>query len=318
MRDQTCVDARGQCAALLADALSGLAQPRKSLPCKWLYDAAGARYFEAITRQPEYYPTRTEKRILADHATVIGRTVGPGAAVVEFGPGDGRKAIQLLQILDRPSAYVPVDIAPEWLEGAANRVKQAFPLLAVRPLVADFTRPFELDGQAVGSRPYLGFFPGSTLGNFESVDAIAFLRRARVSLRPGSQLLMGADLVKDISTLEAAYDDAAGVTAAFNLNLLERLNREVGANFDLSGFQHRARWNPQAERMEMYLVSLLDQRVMLGGKVFDFAAGECIHTENSHKYRPESLRTMIATAGWQHATMWVDAKQLFSVWLLEA
>jgi len=310
--------AAAQQAALLSDALAGLSAPWKTLPCKWLYDAEGARLFEAITELPEYYPTRTEMRILDECGPQIAAAVGPGAAVVEFGPGDGVKAVRLLRALDRPVAYLPVDIAPEWLEAAASRVTAAFPGLRVRPVVADFTQPFALSGRAEGSATHLGFFPGSTIGNFTPEEAVAFLRRARQSLRAGARMLIGADLVKGQAVLEAAYDDAAGVTAAFNLNLLRRLNREAGADFDLDAFRHRALWNPAQERVEMHLESLRDQQVRLGGRVFRFAAGETIHTESSHKYRPERLRALAEAGGWREVAMWTDPEGLFSVWLLAA
>lgn len=310
--------ATAQVAALRTDALAGLSGTAKTLPCKWLYDAEGCRLFEAITRLPEYYPTRTEMRILADSGADIAQAVGPGAAVVEFGPGDGAKAVQLLGALAAPAAYLPVDIAPEWLDAAAARVAAAFPALAVRPVVADFTLPFDLAGRAAGSTTHLGFFPGSTIGNFEPQEAVAFLRRARSSLRPGARMLLGADLVKDIAVLQAAYDDAAGVTAAFNLNLLARLNREAGADFDLSAFRHEARWNRELERIEMHLVADRAQSVMLAGHRFRFAAGESIHTESSHKYRPDRLRELAGQAGWRPARMWTDPQALFSVWLLES
>jgi dimethylhistidine N-methyltransferase len=310
--------AAAQAAALLGDALAGLAASPKTLPCKWLYDAEGCRLFEAITRLPEYYPTRTEVRILDECGPDIARAIGPGAAVVEFGPGDGAKAVQLLGALSAPAAYLPVDIAPEWLDAAASRVALAFPGLRVRPVVADFTLPFDLAGRAAGSTTHLGFFPGSTIGNFEPAEAVAFLRRARASLRPGARMLLGADLVKDVAVLRAAYDDAEGVTAAFNLNLLARLNREAGADFDLAGFRHEARWNPALDRIEMHLVSQRAQSVRLAGRVFRFADGETIHTESSHKYRPERLRNLVQAAGWRPGRMWTDTGQLFSVWLLEA
>jgi dimethylhistidine N-methyltransferase len=309
--------AETQRAALVADAVAGLSALRKTLPCKWLYDAEGARLFEAITRMPEYYPTRTEMHILEECGPDMAQAIGPGAAVVEFGPGDGAKAVQLLRALEAPAAYLPVDIAPEWLDAAASRVAAAFPGLRVRPVIADFSRPFDLAGRAEGSATHLGFFPGSTIGNFEPDEAVAFLRRARTTLRPGARMLLGADLVKDPSVLEAAYDDAAGVTAAFNLNLLARLNREADADFDLSGFQHRAVWNASAERIEMHLVSRKAQSVRLAGRVFRFARGESIHSESSHKYRPERLRALAEAAGWGAAATWSDAEGLFSVWLLE-
>lgn len=309
------VDAQRQ--ALVADALAGLSAARKTLPCKWLYDAEGARLFEAITRLPEYYPTRTEMRILDESGPAIARAVGRGPAVVEFGPGDGAKAVQLLSILDGPVAYLPVDIAPEWLEAAASRVASAFPGLRVRPVVADFARPFDLAGRAEGSATHLGFFPGSTIGNFQPEEAVDFLRRARTTLRAGARMLLGADLVKDPAVLEAAYDDAAGVTAAFNLNLLARLNREAGADFDLDAFRHRAVWNAAEERVEMHLVSRRAQAARLAGRTLRFEAGETIHTENSHKYRPDRLRGLAEAAGWRAGTMWTDPDALFSVWLLE-
>lgn len=307
-----------QGAALIADALAGLSAPRKTLPCKWLYDAEGARLFEAITRLPEYYPTRTETKILAEQGPAIAAAVGPGAAVIEFGPGDGAKAVLLLRALQAPAGYLPVDIAPEWLEAAASRVAVALPGLPIRPVVADFAGPFDLAGRAEGSRVHLGFFPGSTIGNFEPAAAVTFLKRARASLRPGARMLLGADLVKDTAVLVAAYDDAAGVTAAFNLNLLARLNREAGADFDLEGFRHRAIWNPALERIEMHLEALRPQRVRMAGREFRFVAGETIHTESSHKYRPERLRALAEAGGWKPAAMWTDPGELFSVWLLDA
>jgi L-histidine N-alpha-methyltransferase len=304
-------------AALVADALSGMSATRKVMPCKWLYDAEGTRLFEAITSLPEYYATRTEVAILEECGAEIAHAVGPGAAVVEFGPGDGAKAVQLLHKLDAPVLYLPVDIAPEWLAAAASRVEEAHPGIRVHPVVADFTQPFDLAGRAEGSTTHLGFFPGSTIGNFEPAEAVAFLRRARASLRSGSRMLLGADLVKDIAVLRAAYDDAAGVTAAFNLNVLARLNREAGADFDLAGFRHEARWNAVASRIEMHLVARHAQSARLAGRIFRFAAGESIHTESSHKYRPEHLRAMAEAAGWQAVAHWTDPEDMFSVWLLE-
>lgn len=307
-----------QAAALRADALAGLSGTPKTLPCKWLYDAEGSRLFEAITRLPEYYPTRTEMQILEESGADIADAVGAGAAVVEFGPGDGAKAVQLLGSLESPAAYLPVDIAAEWLDAAAARVRAAFPRLSVRPIVADFTLPFDLAGRAAGSATHLGFFPGSTIGNFEPKEAAAFLRRARASLRPGAKMLLGADLVKDAAILEAAYDDGARVTAAFDLNLLSRLNREAGADFDPSAFRHEARWNAQLERIEMHLVARHSQSVLVAGRRFRFSAGESIHTESSHKYRPDRLRVLAESAGWRPGRMWTDPDQLFSVWLLES
>ncbi len=302
---------------LLADALAGLAASPKTLPCKWLYDAAGARLFEAITRLPEYYPTRTEMLILPGASAAIAAACGPGVAVVEFGSGDGSKVSVLLSALDRPSAYVPVDIAAEWLDGAAARVAAEQPGLKVLPVVADFTQHFPLPAE-LPDGPRLGFFPGSTIGNFTPDEAVGFLRRARDVLGHGARMVLGADLVKAPAVLEAAYDDAQGVTAAFNLNLLARLNREAGADFDLAGFRHEARWNPVLERVEMHLVSRRAQVVTLGGQRVTFAEGESIHTENSHKYRPGRLRQLAEAGGWRDLALWTDPAGLFSVWLLEA
>lgn len=309
-------EARAQRAALLADAVAGLTAERKTLPCKWLYDAEGARLFEEIIRLPEYYPTRTETAILRGCAAEVAALAGPGAAVVEFGSGSAEKVGLLLDAMDRPAAYVPVDIAPEWLEEGAARVAAAHPGLTVLPVVADFTRPFPLPRLPRGT-PLLGFFPGSTIGNFTPEAARDFLRMAGRILGPGSRLLIGADRVKDQAVLEAAYDDAAGVTAAFNMNLLARLNREVGADFDLSAFRHEARWNTEKERIEMHLVSLRPQLVRMAGRRLRFASGETIHTENSHKYRPERFTALCAEAGWSAERHWGDADGLFSVWLLK-
>ncbi len=304
-------------AALLQDALTGLTASPKTLPCKWLYDAEGARLFEAITRLAEYYPTRTEMAILPVASTAIAAACGSGVAVVEFGSGDGSKVSVLLSVLDRPSAYVPVDIAAEWLAGAAARVAAEQPGLPVLPVVADFTRYFPLPA-ALPAGPRMGFFPGSTIGNFTAEEAAGFLGRARDVLGPDSWLVLGADLVKAPDILEAAYDDADGVTAAFNLNILARLNRECGTDFDLSGFRHAARWNAAAERVEMHLISRRSQWIDLAGKRITFAEGESIHTENSHKYRPAGFRALAERAGWVAMDMWTDPKQLFSVWLLKA
>lgn len=304
-------------AALRADVLAGLARPRKTLPCKWLYDQVGAEVFERITELPEYYLTRREREILEENGAAIARAIGPGAAVVELGPGDGLKAIQLLGALEAPAAYVPVDIAAEWLDAATSRVAAAFPKLPVQPVVADFTADFRLPAALPGARR-LGFFPGSTIGNFPRAEAAAFLRRQRQALGKGALFLVGADLVKEIAVLEAAYDDAAGVTAAFNLNLLRRINRELGADFEPEAFRHRAIWNAAKACIEMHLVSLRAQAVTVAGRRFAFEAGESIHTEDSHKYRIEGFRDLAAEGGWDEVALWTDARQDFSVWLLRA
>ncbi|MFC3126593.1 L-histidine N(alpha)-methyltransferase [Pseudoroseomonas globiformis] len=300
---------------MLADALAGLKAPRKTLPCKWLYDVEGAALFGEITRLPEYYPTRTEIGILRGHAAEIAAHVPAHAAVVEFGSGDGEKVDVLLDALEAPSAYVPVDIAPEWVAEAASKVAVSHPDLEVLPIAADFTREFGLPDQ-VEAAPRLGFFPGSTIGNFTPEEAVRFLARARGTLGEDAMFVMGADLVKPRETLVAAYDDAAGVTARFNLNLLRRLNRECGADFDLDGFEHVAEWNPELKRMEMHLRARRPQSVALGGERIDFAEGETIHTENSHKYTEEDLHRLAGRAGWQVQGIWTDPARLFSVSLL--
>jgi dimethylhistidine N-methyltransferase len=310
-------EGRGQREALIADALAGLGQPAKSLPCKWLYDAAGAALFERITRLPEYYPTRTELGILGESGKEMARAIGRGAVVVELGPGDGEKAVVLLRSLEAPAAYVPVDISAAWLRDASRRVSSAFPGLPVQPVIADFTQGFALPPVVRGAVP-LGFFPGSTIGNFAPSDAAHLLARLRATLGPGAQLLLGVDLVKDPGVLIPAYDDAAGVTAAFNLNLLARLNREAGADFDIAGFRHRAVWNEALERVEMHLVSRRDQTVRIAGRPIAFVRDEFIHTENSHKFRIDRFRHLAAEAGWQDPRIWTDAGRLFSVWLLSA
>lgn len=310
-------EAAAQRDALLADALAGLGAERKTLPCKWLYDAEGARLFEQIVDLPEYYPTRTETAILRECAAEVARITGPGTAVVEFGSGSAEKVGLLLDAMEAPAAYVPVDISVEWLAEGAARVAAAHAGLRVLPVAADFTQPFALPPRLPARAPHLGFFPGSTIGNFTPDAAVDFLRSARRVLGEGARLLIGADLVKDPAVLVAAYDDAAGVTARFNLNLLIRLNRECGADFDLAGFCHSARWNPRQERMEMHLVSQRDQVVSLAGLRFAFRAGETIHTENSHKYRPEAFAALAERAGWSAGRRWTDPAGLFSVWLLE-
>jgi dimethylhistidine N-methyltransferase len=310
-------EAAAQRDALLTDALKGLAAERKTLPCKWLYDAEGARLFEDIVRLPEYYPTRTETAILRDCADEVAGVVGPGTAVIEFGSGSAEKVGILLDAMRAPAAYVPVDISMEWLAEGAARVAAAHPGLRVLPVAADFTRPFALPQNLASRAPHLGFFPGSTIGNFTPDAAVEFLRSARRVLGHGARLLIGADLVKEPKVLEAAYDDAAGVTARFNLNLLARLNRECDADFEVAAFRHSARWNAAEERMEMHIVAQRDQLVTMAGRRFSFRAGETIHTENSHKYRPDGFEALAARGGWGAGRRWTDPAGLFSVWLLD-
>jgi dimethylhistidine N-methyltransferase len=298
---------------------AGLAAPRKSLPCKFFYDAEGSALFERICELPEYYPTRTECRILQDHAQEIASLVGPEIRLVEFGSGAGTKIRLLLAALNRPAAYVPVDISRDHLLAAAASLAGDFPALRIAPVCADYTKPFALPALP-GRIPKanVGFFPGSTIGNFTRDEAVAFLTRARRLLGAPSWMIVGADLVKDPRVLEAAYDDAAGVTAAFNLNLLHRINRELGADFHVGNFAHRAVWNAELSRMEMYLVSLHAQSVCLEGEIFHFDAGETIHTENSCKYTIETFRDLAREAGYESVAAWTDGDDLFSVHMLKA
>lgn len=300
-----------------AEALAGLTAPQKTLPAKFFYDEEGCRLFGLITGLPEYYPTRTELALLRDVAQDVGRLLPPGTVVVEYGAGDETKAALLLAALNRPHAYVPIDIAEPALLAAAKRLRDRFPALDVHPLALDFLAPFDLPPPAIG-RENLGFFPGSTIGNLDPAAAVEFLAQARKTLGRHARFLVGVDRRKDPAVLLPAYDDAAGVTAAFNLNLLARLNREAGGGFDLSGFAHRALWNDAESRIEMHLVSLRTQTAMLAGQRIAFASGETIHTENSYKHTPEGFRALALLAGWRPAQLWTDKDGLFSLHLLAA
>ena len=299
--------------------LAGLGQRQKSLPCKFFYDAEGSRLFDQICELPEYYPTRTELKLLTDEAGEIARLIGPRARLVEFGSGAGIKIRLLLNALDRPAGYVPVDISREHLMMAAADLARDFPKLQIAPICADYTQPFALPAPA-GLQPVttVGFFPGSTIGNFTPTEARAFLTRARRLLGPGSSMVVGVDLRKDAGILVPAYDDAAGVTAAFNLNLLVRINRELDGDFALDQFAHEARWNDSQGRIEMHLVSRRDQQVRIGSDRFTFREGETIHTENSHKYTLDGFRALAVEAGYKPRAAWTDAAGLFSVHMLEA
>ena len=299
--------------------LAGLGQRQKSLPCKFFYDAEGSRLFDQICELPEYYPTRTELKLLADRAGEIAQLIGPQARLVEFGSGAGIKIRLLLNALDRPAAYVPVDISREHLLMAAADLARDFPKLQIAPICADYTKPFALPASS-GLRPAttVGFFPGSTIGNFTPTEARAFLTRARRLLGPGSSMVVGVDLRTDERILVPAYDDAAGVTAAFNLNLLVRINRELDGDFALDQFAHEARWNDALGRIEMHLVSRRDQDVRIGADRFTFRAGETIHTENSHKYTLDQFRAMAVETGYKPRAAWTDAAGLFSVHMLDA
>jgi dimethylhistidine N-methyltransferase len=304
------------------DVMAGLMAEPKRLPPKYFYDQRGSRLFEEITQLPEYYPTRTETAILQANAPEIAKLIPADAAMVEFGAGSGAKARILLRAAsqtsaNRVSAYVPVDISGEFLSNEAARLREDMPKLRVLPVAADFTRPFELPAD-LGAKPRVGFFPGSTIGNFEPHEAHAFLRHAAALLRRGAVLIIGVDIVKDPAVLNAAYNDAAGVTAAFNLNLLERINRELDGAFKLEKFCHRAFYNREKRRVEMHLVSLARQKVRVMGKLVEFRRGETIHTENSYKYTVELFRSQARSAGWTPAAFWLDEQNYFSVHALVA
>lgn len=299
------------------DLIEGLSASPKTTPPKWFYDAEGSRLFGEITRLPEYYPTRTEMALLADIGPQIARAAGPGRVVVEYGSGSGDKAALLLSALEAPAAYVCLEIDPGAAQATADTVARRFPGLPTRGIAGDFTH-LPRNPPALPRGPRLGFFPGSTLGNFDPPEAETLLADMRGYLGEGAALLLGADLVKDVAVLEAAYDDAAKVTAAFNLNLLARANRDLGADFDLDAFAHEARWDGEASRIEMHLRSLKDQSVHLAGKRFDFAAGETIHTESSYKFTRKSLGELAARAGWTVEEIWTDPQDWFAQVLLKA
>ncbi|HXN68080.1 MAG TPA: L-histidine N(alpha)-methyltransferase [Bradyrhizobium sp.] len=305
-----------QTAAFAGDVIGDLSQHPKRLSPKYFYDATGSELFEQITLLPEYYPTRTELSILRDRGNAISATVPNGAALVEFGAGATTK-VRLLLKQCAFGAYVPVDISGDFLKAQADALRQDFPGLAVYTVAADFTAPFALP-EAIASMPKVGFFPGSTLGNFEPHEACAFLRSARAILGDGAQMVIGVDLEKDERVLYEAYNDRAGVTARFNLNVLHRINRELGGNFDISGFTHRAIYNRDRHRIEMHLISRKAQSVRVLGRSFSFRAGESIHTENSYKYSLDRFTALARGSGWTPRQSWTDGAKMFSVHTLVA
>jgi dimethylhistidine N-methyltransferase len=293
--------------------LGGLARRRKSIPCKFLYDERGSELFEEICRLPEYYPTRTETLILEQNAAAIAKEAGPQCVLVEFGSGASHKARILLDEFEWPTAYVAVDISREQLREAAASLANDFPSLPVIAVCADYTRPFRLPPLPAGAAKRVGFFPGSTIGNFEPAEAEAFLANCRRLLGSGSDMIVGVDLKKDSDILDAAYNDRRGVTAAFNLNLLERINRELDADIDVDRFEHVAFYNKAEGRVEIYLKSLADQEARIAGTRIRCAAGELIHTEYSYKYAPGEFRHLAGHAGFRPVATWIDRGELFSV-----
>lgn len=301
------------CAGEFAHAMQrALAEPPRRISPKWFYNSEGSRLFDAICELPEYYPTRTELNLLDRYGQDMARRIGPGAEIVEFGAGSLRKVRLLLHALERPAALVPIDISTEHLHHAAALLQRDHPGLAVQPLAADFTDEGLLLPPARG--PRVGFFPGSSIGNYEPGEALALLRRMARWLNGG--LLIGVDLVKDPDLLHAAYNDAQGVTARFNRNLLARANTELGADFELSRWAHSAFYHPTLQRIEMHLVSRSDQRVQLCGEVFRIDEGESIHTENSYKYTVTGFQRLAEHAGFTPEAVWVDGRRWFALhWL---
>ncbi|MFT3730647.1 MAG: L-histidine N(alpha)-methyltransferase [Hyphomicrobium sp.] len=297
------------------DVVKGLSRTQKELPCRYFYDARGSALFEAITRLPEYYPTRTETEILRSCAEDLVADIADGDLFVEFGSGSSLKTELLLDRVCGRVVYVPIDVSEAALADAIVRLAVRYPELEIRPLVADFSDLAALPGDLAGQRA-VGFFPGSTIGNLAPEDAGRLLSRFKRVLGKEGQLIIGVDLKKSPVTLVRAYDDAAGVTAAFNLNLLTRINRELGGTFDLASFQHEAIYNSEAGRIEMHLVSRRAQDVKVCGRPFHFREGETIHTENSYKYAAAEFRALAAKAGWTVKRVWTDDNDLFGVFAL--
>lgn len=297
------------------DLIEALSRSPKSISPKWFYDEAGSALFEEITALEEYYPTRTETALLRAIAQQLTAEIPDDAVLVEFGSGASAKTRVLLDAAPQISAYVPLDISVEALETAAGSIRDAYPELEVQPIAGDFTRPMTLP-PLLDQRPRVGFFPGSTIGNFGPEAAREFLRQVRALLGEDAAFIVGADLVKDEDTLVSAYDDAEGVTAAFNLNLLERANREAGADFKPTAFMHRAIWDAAQSRIEMHLVSLIDQAVRIGGWHFRFEEGETLHTENSYKFTLDGFSALAAESGWTIGRRWVSPPPEFAVFLL--
>ena len=300
-----------------ADVLAGFAmRPQRAIPARWFYDRRGSELFEEITQLPEYYPTRTETALLMAHCGEVAELAGPGRAVVEFGSGSSTKTPLLLAAVE-PAAYVPIDISGDFLRASAAALADAFPKLPVLPLEADFTNPL-VTPAAVRRMPKLGFFPGSTIGNMVARTAVNLLRAMVETLGEGSMLLIGMDRVKDEETLVGAYDDRQGITAAFNLNLLHRINRELDGDIPVDAFRHVARWSDWEARIEMHLAATRDVAFTIDGERFAMKAGETVHTENSHKYGPNGARLLLRAGAWSPIREWLDPQKRFALILAEA
>ena len=313
---QVDADAAGVDIAFRADVHAGLAQAQKAIPARWFYDATSSALFEDITALPEYYPTRSETDLLTRHTADIAAAVGPGRAVVELGSGSSTKTPLLLGAI-APAAYVPVDISGDFLRDSAAALAARFPGLPIYPVEADFTQRVAMPRE-ICPLPKLGFFPGSTIGNMVARTAVDLLRNWREALGVESLLLIGIDRIKDIAVLERAYDDPAGVTAAFNLNLLERINRELGGDIPVENFTHRAIWNDVYARVEMHLVAACDMDFTVDGQDYHMAAGETIHSENSHKYGARDANLLLRASGWTPVATWDDTDPAFALILAKA
>jgi dimethylhistidine N-methyltransferase len=306
-----------QLEAFRADVAMGLSQGQKTLPSRWFYDNRGCELFEEITRLDEYYLTRTETDILRNHAREIADFCGEGAVLLEYGAGAGIKTEILIDALIRPRLYVPIDIAGDFLDLTVVRMRQRFPNLETLPVVADFTSDFDIPRRVPRGRRS-AFFPGSTMGNLDPHEAKRFLRRVRRHVGWRGAAIIGVDLKKDVATLLAAYDDREGITAAFNLNLLTRINRELGGDFSVECFAHQARWNEAESAIEMHLVSLCEQVVAIDGRRFAFKAGETIHTESCRKYSVSSFTEVVEDGRWGVSAIWSDSDRRFAVFGLNA
>ncbi len=321
-REMPAIASASETRSFAEDVIFGLSSAPKRLPCKYFYDARGSALFDRITELDEYYPTRTEAELMREHAGAMAAVIGPGALIVELGSGSSVKTRLLLDELDRPAGYAPVDISADHLAQAAAAIAQDYPELEVLPVAADFTRGFAVPEPRRSAARCVVYFPGSTIGNFTEPRALALLQAvaelvaAHDDARPGG-LLLGFDLVKPAAQLERAYDDAQGVTAEFNLNLLTRINRELDGDFDLEQFEHRAVWAPEPARIEIYIRSKRAQTVHAAGHEFRFAAGEEILTEHSHKYTRASIVRLAEQAGFRRAQIWTDAREMFGVGLFQ-
>jgi dimethylhistidine N-methyltransferase len=304
--------------SFLDEVIAGLSQPQKALSPKYFYDPRGCELFEAICELPEYYPTRTEMAMMQVRVREITQRLGPDCVLIEYGSGSSRKTRVLISELN-PVAYVPIDIAGAHLRASSQDLAGRFPALRIIAVCADYSRPLALpEIDNLGGRRRIVYFPGSTIGNFTLPEAQQFLIHARRLVGAGGAMLVGVDLKKDHGVLHAAYNDAQGVTAAFNLNILARINRELGAGFSLAAFRHHAFYNAEAGRIEMHLKSVKDQRVTVGGHLFSFRGGETIHTENSYKYSVGEFQGLARAAGFEPEACWIDPHQLFSIHYLAA